>query len=165
MTYSDHDRALVAAVERYGEAASLRVLANTFDLRPSRNSVHVWIREQRIEPTDDAGEEIAELDRLRKACWQASMHARRDDTFDAFEAACDARNYLGMQQAATAIGILYDKLVRPTQAGLGLSASGDAAAINLMVVAPASTDGSDHRPVIEGESRNLPPPDGAAVGG
>lgn len=49
MTYSNHDRALVAAaVERYGEAAGLKVLASAFDLRPSRNSVHVWVREQGI---------------------------------------------------------------------------------------------------------------------
>ena len=167
MAYSDHHRALVAAaVERYGEGAGLRVLANTFGLRPSRNSVHVWIREQGVEPTDEAQQEIAELDRLRKAGWQASIDAHRDEISAALTEASTKRNYLGMQQTATALGILYDKLVPPTKAGHSLSTSGDSAPINLMVLAPPLSDGSDHRPVtaedeahrtvVESTARPLP---------
>ena len=61
-SYNDEQKALVAAaVERYGEIAGLRVVAGSFNLRPSRATVHAWIREQGLEPTAEAREEIGEL--------------------------------------------------------------------------------------------------------
>ena len=149
MTYSGKQKALVAAaVERYGEIAGLRLVAESFNLQPSRATVHAWIREQGLEPTAEARAEVGELERQRKAAWQATIDARRDSTFDAFDAACKARNYLGMQQAATAVGILYDKLVPPRKAGVSVNASGEGQTVQLLVVAPS--DGKA-RPVVDSD--------------
>ena len=169
MTYTVEQKALVAAAaERYREITALRVVAANFDLRPSRATVHAWIREQGLQPTDETREEIGELERQRKAGWQATIDAQRDATFEAFGAATEARNYLGMQQSATAIGILYDKLVPPVKAGLTVNTVGSESPVQLFVIAPPLTgpdgerlerpvDDSHHQPVVDAEARELPP--------
>lgn len=164
MGYSaEHKALVVAAVERYGERAGLRLVAENYDLNPSRATVHAWIREQGLVPTDEARQEIGELEQQRKARLQAGIDARIPLALEAFDKACDAGSYLGMQQAATAVGILYDKLVPPPRAGVTVNAGGDRPAIQLLVVAPSSRD-EEHRPVIEGEARELPAEDGRTVG-
>jgi hypothetical protein len=124
------------------------VLRDNFGLVASNGSIQNWIRDQRIEPTDSARRELAAFDARRKAGWQSQIDARRDNLLGALDAACEKRNYLGMQQAATATGILYDKLVPAAKAGVTVNAGGEGATVQLLVVAPSSE--KPDRPVIEG---------------
>lgn len=155
LAYTEDEKATaLAVVEDYGVNPGLRLMAVLLEGHaPDRESIRTW-RAAGIEILDRHREISAELGRQRKVRWQAVVDTHRDEISGALTKACEAGNYLGMQQAATAFGIMYDKLVPPVKAGVTVNAGGDGGTVNLLVVAPSSSDG-EHRPVdanvIEGE--------------
>ena len=166
MAYTDEQKALVAAaVGRYGFSAALPVLKESFRLEPSLATLHIWIRDEGLQPTEAAVRELAEIDQRRKAGWQASLDARRDRLLSAFDDACEDGNGLKAQQFAMAVGIFYDKLVPPLKAGVTVNAGGEGATVNLLVVAPSSED--EHRQETTPDSQSgvsLQPADGIIEG-
>ena len=123
MAYSDEQKALVAAaVERYGETVALEILRENWALSPSRGSVHAWVRVEGVLPTQDALVELSTFEHRRRARLQVEVEQRMQPALEAFDEACTSRSFLGMQQSATAVGILYDKLVPPLKTGTSIDA-------------------------------------------
>lgn len=144
--YNDEQKSLaLAAVERYGHTTALRVLDQLWpDGVPSRQTLYTW-QSEGIEIAQGDTDYLTKLDSERKQRWQAGIDGLRDSLFDAFETAIEDRNYLGMQQSATAVGIMYDKLVPPVRAGMSMSLPGDNPHVTLVVTAPTST--GEPRPI------------------
>ena len=150
--YNDEQKSLaLAAVERYGHTTALRVLDQLWpDGVPSRQTLYTW-QSEGIEIAQSDTAYLTKLDSERKQRWQAAIDGLRDSLFDACETAIEARNYLGMQQSATAVGIMYDKLVPPVRAGTTLTVPGANPNVTIVVTAPAAV--GEQRPVPEDEER------------
>lgn len=149
-SYTDEQKSLaLAAVERYGVRPAQRVLMGFFadDEAPSTTTLIAWRDSGEVAVGDEERGHWNELERQRKASWQAAIDSRRDSMLEAVDQATEDRNYLGMMQSSTAVAIFYDKMVPPVRAGVNLNLPGDNPNVTILVTAPAAV--GEHRPVPE----------------
>jgi hypothetical protein len=161
--YSDEQKSIaIGAVQRWGLRPAERWLKQEWPDGPSQQTLLNWTRAG-VVVTTDANEFLSEVGQQRKEKWHAAIDSRREATFEAYDAAVEKRNWLGMQQASTAIGIQLDKLVPLTRPGAAVSV-GAAGNVNIMVAGSPNPKGSSHRDVpddweegdvIPGESQEL----------
>ncbi len=161
VSYTDEQKVLgVAALAVWGARPAARLLAQEWGEESEALSHHTLIawRDAGIQASVKATEEISQVARQRKERWHAEIDARREATFEAYDVAVEKRNFLGMQQASTAIGIQLDKLVPPAKSGVPMIGSADT--VNMMLMAPATEERLEEASalpsVIEGESREVP---------
>ena len=145
--YSDEQKAIgVAALVKWGARPAARWLQQEWGENGdvlSHATLLNWANAG-IERTETAVEIIDQVDQQRKLAWHASIDARREATLEAYDEAVENRQYLGMQQAATAVGILHDKLMPPARAGAAVSV-GAAGTVQIMIAGPPHTDDANHR--------------------
>jgi hypothetical protein len=127
---------LLAAVKRYGPTPAARMLAEAGHRVPALYTLSRWVSSGDVAITQDATDALDQYEREAHVRWRASMDARRQATFDAYDQAVADRNYLGMQQASKAIGIQYDRQVPPVRSGTS-PVVGDAGTVQIILVAPA----------------------------
>ncbi len=139
-TPEQKSRAL-AAVERYGLRPAERVLKGEFiaDAGPVQQTLITWRDSGDVVILEADREHWSELERQRKSEWQAAINSRRDDMLEAVDQATEDRNYLGMMQSSTAVGIMYDKIVPMVRGGLSVNLSDGDARVQILVTAPSST--------------------------
>ncbi len=141
-SYSDEQKAIaVGAVQRFGLRSAVRWLKQEWPTGvPSMDSLIRWAREG-VAITEDANEFLSKVEQERKAKWHAAIDSRREATFEAYDVAVEKRSWLGMQQAATAIGIQLDKLVPVARSGAAVSV-GAAGQVNILVAASPNPPGA-----------------------
>lgn len=129
-------RIAVAGVERYGMQTMLELWSTArTETTPSKQTVHNWVNDG-IEPGEADRKFWADVDGERSMVLRAKIFTVMDMTLDSYKRACAADKFLGMQQAATAMGILYDKLA-PKGTGPATGDAGDAlAAIGPRIIKP-----------------------------
>ncbi len=148
--YSRADqRIALAAADRYGTKLGRRELEQVWEVVPKAGTMMRW-RQEGIEADEEALEFWLVHEGKRTAQLKVQIADRLAPALEAFDQFVADGSALKMQQAAVAIGILYDKLVPPpSKGGAAVNVSaGPGGTVQMLVVAPSEVEGAEHKRIV-----------------
>jgi hypothetical protein len=135
--FRDDEKALlVAAGQRYGAKSAVATLKLAGRRVCTVSTLSHWLADGDVLVTEAAMEAIENHEREAGRRWLNAMDVRMEESFGAYDQAVEDRNFLGMQQAQTAIGIQFDK-IRPVARGSGVVGVGQAGVVNMILLGSA----------------------------